>query len=192
MIQSPAWLQISVAALPVILAPLTAWILAQRREVRRNAELEHLKLRVDLVEKLRHLHADTTTDPTDPLAREAADILADLEALLAHDTISAPALPGISRIAGVFLLYKQRSRKASVYRGLFYFFALIGLIGFLASLTEVTPKTPGEWFARILGAVVYIGVGVAFRASAVRDNVRHSEKDRITRQSRPSRPSAAT
>jgi len=179
----PPWLQLVLATLPVTLAPLVAWLLAQRKETRRKSAVEELHTRAQLVEKLRTLRTNLPPDPSDSLVREVGDIMADLEGLRTTEAARAVALSQSSRLATLFLLYRQKSRKAAVYRALFYIFVGFGILGLFGGLADQSSAASEERYYLLLGVALYIGVGLAFRAAAVRDYVRHSEKDRLARKS---------
>ena len=173
------WVDIVVPAIPVILAPIVAATLARRGEARRASELEALQQRTDLVDKLRTLRSVLPRDVADPLPREVDDIVGDLEALRLRDVVTI-AEPGKQRshFASAFLLYRQASRKASFYKGLFYFFTGIGILASLGALDSYLGHE-GDAVYILIGALFYIGVGLAFRAAAVRDYSHHAEKQRL-------------
>lgn len=161
------WLDLFIAILPAVLTPLLAWLLAQRGVARRTSQIEQLLKRTELVERLRALPTGAAPGRRDELLDdEVRDIVADLAALTEpKQAIAAGPVRRQSRLSRFLLFYEQPSRKAYIYRAVFYLFSLFGLVGGLGAAFSGT-KT--DSYFGLLGGGFYIGVGFLFRSAAVR------------------------
>ena len=158
-----------ITAVAGLLSPIVGWFLNQQGVSRRTKELQALKARIDLLEKLSDSRAryPQFDDDIETLGqREMRGVLAEIESL--SETVRARLAANkseMSRWKRASLTYDQISLKGNIYKWLFYVFALVALFG-TSSALAVGDK--GQWVFAIIGGVFYFLIGLAFRRAAVR------------------------
>ncbi len=170
--------------IPGLLAPLILWVLSQRGMAKRAKELESLHSRMELVEKLRvsrELNLEVDERNRDVLNMEVTDILYDLEALRGDDDHESSLEPvKLTILRRATLLFRQRSVKGKVYKGVYYFCLFFVIIGGAGITVEfISSGSLETYFTGLLGAAFYLVLGLFFRAGAVRDYKRITNKSKI-------------
>lgn len=141
---------------------------------------------MELVDKLRQAQkqiSDPKTRLVEILDREVRDILDDLESTQ-EKLVPVSTIPiyEIARWKQFLLLYKQASLKGKIYKVGFYgilFFVVNGVIRMIGHLRILVdePQFSSETFQiNLLGIVVFGGIGLAYRAAAVREYRRFMKK----------------
>jgi hypothetical protein len=166
------------ALLPGALTALVAWLTSLAVSSRRASELDMLLRRIQLVEHLQKLQGENDAPLRMELETEVHDIVAALADLRKIDVGHHPSTDVSAKRSGWrewIIAYKQASVKASVYKLVFYVSSGIGLIATLGVLalaadqTEVVDDRLQTAFFGLVGGAVYLAIGLAFRAAAVRD-----------------------
>ena len=162
----------AVAALPVLLSPIVAWLLGRSKLSRELATIDYLNKRLDLLERANKLQASIAPGPV----KELLDAeLSQYKSLLQQPSLALEAaqLPGKgevpSRVDRFFLTAPATTIRQRVFKGLFYFFfafALIGLLAPLALLFEPQYKAMEILPATILGSAFYLLLALACRRAA--------------------------
>src|SRR5262245_33729290 len=128
---TPNYISILIPTLPVILAPIVAWVLARSRVSKDAATIDYMNKRLDILERLSKLHTELTEGPIKPfLDTEIEYCRAFLHqpptflphgAEVPHGVEVAAAAPQ-SLWARFFLTQPALSLRKRVFKGLFYFF----------------------------------------------------------------------
>lgn len=169
-----------------LVVPLIAWFLDQRGVARRTKEFDTLLKRTELVEKLQALKKENGTKNADidiTLEDELCDILSDLDSL--REIERPPHIKPIEErtwFRQALLLYKQSSIKGALYKSFFYIFSFLGIFGSFSAVflaPELTAQRPSDFIAILIGMAFYLGIGLLFRAAAIRDYKRRLDKIRI-------------
>ena len=170
---SPQIVGAAIAAIPPLLSPWFSSSFQQRGLTQKAKEAEVIEKRIQVIEQLLALGQHLSEEKKNILQAELANIVQDIvaERQREHAAVGTDVriLPWWNRY---LLLYDQPTLRASVYRGIYWFFLFIGIFGaFSISVLSYESEDPDLPFA-IIGALVYVVIGLFFRAAAVRQQKR--------------------
>ena len=169
--QQEHWvIKILIAALPVILAPILAWLLGRSGISKEAATIDYLNKRLDVLERMNRLHTQLTEAPIRPFLDAELEIcrvfLRQPLTFVARAAEAEVATPQ-SRWAQFFLTQRAVSVRKRVYKGLFYFFFGTAVLMLLAGLATLSGDTPLELFPGMLFAFgFYLAIALLFRRGA--------------------------
>jgi hypothetical protein len=165
-----------IGATPALLAPLVTSLLQRRGSAREARELETIEKRVLIIERLLALEKHLPDGRKKLLQDELADIAQDLVTKRTRDfAVADTVVERLSFLKRVFLVYQQPTLSASVYRGFFWFFFSFGILGSLSTFLVGVQSDDPDWPFAIIGALLYIVIGLLFRAAALRQRKRVPE-----------------
>lgn len=130
--------------------------------------------RLELVERLQRVYGagEGRAPYREVLEAELRGILAELGELRVPEIpahVLARRTESLPRWRYWLIAYKQACVKGAIYQALFYIFAAFGVLGGLGGATE-------SWSVGLALLGFYLGIGLIFRAAAVRDFRKKSGK----------------
>lgn len=162
-----------IGAIPVLLAPLIGSSLQRRDLAERAQEVEVLGKRVQLIERLLALDKHLSDERRKLLQVELADIAQDVVAERRKERAAGgTVVERLSFVHRSLLLYELPTTRASVYRGFFWFFLSIGVVGGFSGALLPSKSGDSDWPFALIGGLLYIAIGLAFRGAAVRQHKR--------------------
>lgn len=168
-----------IAAMAGLLTTALGWLLNQLGISGKAKELEVLKSRLDIIDKLSDLQRATADlDPDIEKLRklEMRAILAEISDITEIDRegiVSQKVKMGWWSRAT--LDYHQISLKGRIYKGLFYSFSLFAVLVSL-SVIWVEFSDLGQWFIGLVGGGIYFLIGLSFRRAAIRTYEKDKKK----------------
>ena len=158
-----------IAAVVCLLTPALGWFLNQQGVSRQAKELEALKSRLDLIDRLGESKASIPmldNDIEQLRIREIRAVLAEINSFTEVARAgSAPNEAKLNRWSRTFLSYDQISLKGRIYKGLFYAFTILSVTG---TAVAVSVAASNEWVFSIVGGAFYLFIGYLFRRAAIR------------------------
>jgi hypothetical protein len=164
-----------VATLPVILAPIVAWVLGRSRISREAATIDYLDKRLDFLERLSKLDTQLTEGPVrlflDMEIEYYRTFLRQPPTFIPRGAEAAVAVPQ-SRLARFFLIGGPAlSERKRIFKGLFYFFFASAMLAILTASVktlfnlELENKTVSVLTVlfSLLGIGFYFGLALLFR-----------------------------
>lgn len=162
-----------IGAIPVLLAPLITSLLQRQGFFQKAKEVEMIEKRVQIIEKLLALEEHLPDERKNMLKVELADIAQDLVAERVSVSVAGgAAVERLSFLGRAFLVYEQPTLRASIYRGFFWFFLSVGLLAGLSTALLGIESGEMDWPVVVIGASLYIVIGLFFRAAALRQRKR--------------------
>lgn len=171
-----------IAAVAGLLTTALGWLLNQMGLARQAKELEVLKSRLEVIEKLSDLQDTTTTLKSEIEKRRRMEIRAVLAEISDFTDIAqsraSTSKDKISWWNRIILGYNQISLKGRIYKGLFYAFTGFALLVWLSitRIENIEGETSGLWVTVLIGGIIYLLIGLAFRRAAIRTYKRDKEK----------------
>jgi hypothetical protein len=160
-----------ITAIPLLMSPLMSFLFHRWGLARKVKEIELCEKRVRIIERLLTLekHVSDSDEARNLLQIERAAILQKLGAERVRECNACETVvERLSIMRRTLLLYQQPTMKASIYRGFFWFFFSFGVLGILFMSFAVWQFGKKEDWLLPLGGLVYVAIGLLFRAIALR------------------------
>ncbi len=158
-----------IGAVPVVAAPLVAWMLDRRGEAKGIRRLEALEKRVQVIDRLLALDKHLTDERRETLEAELANIAQDLVADRAREHAAGKtAVERLTIVQRLLLLYDQPNRRASIYRGFFWAFLFCAFLGSGSALLTFSNEKPEQspWPTALFVFLFYFVIALMCRQGA--------------------------
>jgi hypothetical protein len=175
---APFYIQLAVAAIPVVLAPMITWVLGRSKVSRETAQIDYFNKRLDFLERLNKLNTLLAEGPIRPLLDTEIELcrifLHQRPVFMVQDEQAEAAAPQ-SRWARFFLTRPTVSVRKRVFKALFYFFFALSLLGALLQPIAFSLRghfeegLPAETFAILVlsNFLFYFLIALLFRRLAL-------------------------
>ena len=167
-----------IAAVSGLLTTALGWLLNQLGIARQLKELEVLKSRLEVVDRLskvEQISSNLESEIQKMRNLEIRAVIAEIKDITQIKSTDKGDLKNMSWFKRLILGYPQLSLKGRIYKGLFVSFVLFAFLGSL-SIISYEKGAENQWSMVLTGALVYIFFGIIFRRLAVRTYERDKSK----------------
>lgn len=158
-----------IGAVSALLAPLLSSFLQRSGNAQKAKELEVVEKQVQIIERLLTLEKYLSDERRKLLQTELADLAREVVAERVRErSPSATVVDRLPMWRRWFLAYEQPTMRASVYRGFFWFFLVIGVLGGTLGTMGSLQTGGADWPFAVIGGLFYLAIGLAFYFAALR------------------------
>lgn len=171
-----------IAGVAGLLTTALGWLLNQMGLARQAKELEILKSRLEVIEKLSELKETSEVLQNDIEKQRKLEIRAVLAEISEFteiaNTRASSSNDKINWWNKIILGYSQISLKGRIYKGLFRAFAILALLVWLSITSILNDEYEGSnlWITVLVGGIIYLMIGLGFRRAAIRTYTNDKKK----------------